>query len=154
MINKQYDLLLADDDFDDCMFFKEAVEELPFSVKLTTVNDGIELMQYLSTLKDFPDLLFLDLNMPRKGGMECLFEIKADAKLHQLQVVIFSTSLDNEVVNQLYELGANHYIRKPGEFSQLKKVIFEAIEVATQKNQEKPEKKNLLSSSTIKLNDT
>ena len=60
-------LLLADDDSDDCFFFKEALEELTISAKLTTVNDGVQLMKLLSTTgTPLPDALFLDLNMPRK----------------------------------------------------------------------------------------
>ncbi len=70
-------LLLADDDTDDCFFFKEALEELPVSAKFTFVNDGVQLMQLLIVNDtSLADALFLDLNMPRKNGFECLSEIK------------------------------------------------------------------------------
>ncbi len=145
MIDRQYNLLLADDDLDDCMFFREALEELPFSAKLTTVNDGIELMRHLSTTANsFPDVLFLDLNMPRKSGMECFFEIKSNIRLQLLPIIIFSTSMDTEVVNRLHEKGANYYIKKPGEFSQLKMAIHDAIKMTIQKPREKPERKNFV----------
>jgi CheY-like chemotaxis protein len=126
-------LLLADDDADDCFFFKEALEEVCISAKLVTVNDGVRLMELLYAKEiQLPDAIFLDLNMPRKSGLECLSEIKANEKLTNLPVIIFSTSLDINVVNLLYEKGACYYIRKPGEFDKLKKVIFEAVTLTSQ----------------------
>ena len=117
-------LLLADDDTDDCFIFNEALDELNLSAKLTTVNDGVELMQLLSANDTLlPDALFLDLNMPRKSGFECLSEIKISDKLMNLPVIIYSTSLNMEVVDLLYQKGAYYYICKPGEFDKLKKVI-------------------------------
>ena len=121
-------LLLADDDKDDCLLFKEALEELPVSAELTMVDNGEELMRRLSKKAgELPSVIFLDLNMPRKNGFECLAEIKQSEKLKNLPVVIFSTSLDPEVVNMLYTRGAQYYIRKPSEFSRLKEVIDTAI---------------------------
>lgn len=132
-------ILLADDDVDDCTFFEEALKELPVSASLSIVNDGVQLITYLSTVSEkLPGLLFLDLNMPRKGGMECLSEIKSNNKLKNLPVVIFSTSLNNDVADRLYQKGAHYYIRKPGEYGQLKKVIFEAITRTAQNNFTQP----------------
>ncbi|WP_035455913.1 response regulator [Algoriphagus terrigena] len=129
-----YHLLLADDDLDDCTFFEDALEELPISATLLTVNDGVQLMNFLSAKFDsLPDALFLDLNMPRKSGFECLSEIKLTDNLKDLPVIIFSTSLDMEVVNLLYQQGAHYYVRKPGEYNKLKKVILEAVTL-TSKN--------------------
>ena len=130
-------LWLADDDEDDCLFFKEALEELPGDSSLVTVNNGEELMLALAT-RPSPDVLFLDLNMPRKNGFECLCEIKLNENLRSLPVIIYSTSFDPEVVKLLYEKGAHHYIRKPGEFSALKKVILEALSVIAVKNPVRP----------------
>ena len=126
-------LLLSDDDLDDCTFFKEAVAESPVKAKITTVNDGVELMELLLK-KDqtLPHALYLDLNLPRKNGFDCLTEIKQNEKLRQIPVIIFSTSFDTEVVNLLYERGANYYIRKPADFSHLKKVISKSIELISQ----------------------
>lgn len=134
-------LLLADDDTDDCLFFKEALEELPVSTKLTTVNDGVQLMHLLSE-KDLPlpDALFLDLNMPRKSGIECLNEIKIINSLISLPVIIYSTSLNKEVVDLLYQKGALYYICKPGEFDKLKNVIFKAITLVKQSKFMQPER--------------
>jgi len=130
MMNKTpLNLLLADDDLDDCIFFKEALEELPVSAKLTTVHDGVKLMQLLETGQPLPDVLYLDLNMPRKNGLDCLNEIKQDEKLKQIPIIIFSTSFDSDVVDFLHERGAKFYICKPAEFSHLKKIIFKSIEL-------------------------
>ena len=139
-----FNLLLADDDTDDRMFFEEALEELPISTSLKMVNDGERLMELLTAKPEpFPDILFLDLNMPRKTGIECLTEIKRNENLKTLPVIIYSTSLDPEIVNMLYEQGAHLYIRKPGEFTKLKKVILEALTI-TGPNLPKPSKENFV----------
>ncbi|MEB2782843.1 response regulator [Algoriphagus sp. C2-6-M1] len=141
MTKNSLNLLLADDDMDDCFFFKTALGGLPISTELITVNDGVQLMELLSvTETQLPDALFLDLNMPRKSGFECLSEIKVIDKLKDLPVIIFSTSLDIDVVNLLYEKGANYYIRKPGDFDILKKVIFEAVTLTSQSKLTQPER--------------
>src|SRR5215207_11517242 len=124
-MKQQYNLLLADDDEDDCDFFKEALDELLLPTSLVTVNDGVQLMDFLSEsgAENLPDILFLDLNMPRKNGLECLTEIKQLEEYKNLPVIIFSTSLDRDIVDLVYGKGAVYYIQKPGEFSKLKKVI-------------------------------
>ncbi|MBC8110037.1 MAG: response regulator [Verrucomicrobia bacterium] len=93
MISTHLNLLLADDDKDDRFFFEEALEELQVSIHLTTVNDGEQLTQLLiqqmtKLPNQLPDVLFLDLNMPRKNGFECLAEIKRTKKLQHLPVII------------------------------------------------------------------
>ncbi|MCD6065456.1 MAG: transcriptional regulator [Bacteroidetes bacterium] len=120
-------LLLADDDKDDCLLFKEALDELPFDTQLTTVNDGEQLMNYLLNSGQLPSALFLDLNMPRKNGFECLAEIRTNEQLKKLPVIIISTSYDSDVSRTLYNNGANHYICKPNEFEKLKKAIHKAL---------------------------
>lgn len=138
-------LLLADDDIDDCLFFKEAVEEINLSIQLTTVNDGVQLMNFLGANKDqLPDIIFLDLNMPRKSGVECLAEIKLDNCLKKLPIVIISTSMDTEVINKLYQNGAHYYIRKPGDFTVLKQVIQEATTRLSLTNSLQPERCNFI----------
>ena len=122
--------MLADDDMDDCEYFKDALDEINYKVDLTVVNDGMELMNTLLSPKDFkPDILFLDLNMPKKSGMECLDEIKSTEKLNDIPIIIFSTSSDRTVINRMYENGAHHYIQKPTQFSSLKSVIEKAIKI-------------------------
>jgi CheY-like chemotaxis protein len=138
-------ILLADDDLDDCMFFKEALEEIPVATNLTTVNDGVELMQLLkSDAITLPDALYLDLNMPRKNGYDCLLEITKIEKLKQVPVIIYSTSFDSEVVNQLKEWGARYYIRKPAEFSNLKKVLLKSLQLLNDEKKLKPGKEHFV----------
>jgi CheY-like chemotaxis protein len=138
-------ILLADDDNDDCMFFKEALEELCVACNLTIVNDGQHLMQLLGkNLSGCFDVLFLDLNMPRKNGIACLKEIKSSEKLNHLPVIIFSTSFDKQNADLLYALGAHHYICKPAEFSQLKKLIQQALALVSQNNMAPRSKENFM----------
>jgi CheY-like chemotaxis protein len=134
MAKTKLNLLLADDDEDDCLFFREVLEELPLNTNLQTVHDGVELMNYLDSLEQLPDVLFLDLNMPLKKGAECLSEIKQNDKLKKLPVVIISTSLDMDVVNSLHQNGAHYYIRKPGNFSKLEQLIHTALTLITENN--------------------
>ena len=130
---KQLNILLADDDMDDCIFFRQAVEELLSPNNLKVVHDGEQLMQYLTNdVIALPHVLFLDINMPRKNGFECLSEIKQSEKLKQLPVIMFSTSFEQEVINQLYQNGAQYFIRKPSEFSQFKKIIQETLALIVQ----------------------
>ena len=125
---KQLNILHADDDFDDCIFFKEALKELNLPTHHMVVHDGEQLMQYLTKeSNDLPHVLFLDLNMPRKNGYECLTEIKFNKRLKQVTIIIFSTSYEQEIVNRLYKNGAHYYIRKPSDFSQFKNVIQQAF---------------------------
>ena len=121
-------ILLADDDKDDCLLFKDALGELPLSTSLTTVNDGERLMQHLQIASaNLPHVLFLDLNLPRKNGFECLTEIKKHSLLKKIPVVIYSTSYDERMSNQLFDSGAHYYICKPADYEELKKVIHRAL---------------------------
>ncbi len=121
-------LLLADDDDDDCLLFKEALEELPVDAHLTTVQDGEQLMRGLTTnTGPLPDALFLDLNLPRMGGHQCLEELKADPRLRQIPVIILSTSFSEELADRLYQLGARNCLLKPCEFSQLRQLIQQTL---------------------------
>ena len=145
MIRTPLNVLLADDDEDDCLFFKVALEDLSVDSCLTTVNNGEQLMRELNARTErLPDIIFLDLNMPRKPGFECLREIKQDEKLKCLTVIVYTTSLDRDVMDLLYENGAQHYIRKPGDFNQLKKVISKAIKIAGTGNPPKPPKEKFI----------
>jgi DNA-binding NarL/FixJ family response regulator len=82
--------------------------------------------------------------MPRKNGFECLSEIKLSKKLNQLPVIIFSTSFEQEVVNQLYQNGAQYFIRKPSEFSQFKKIIQHSLALIAQENISQPTRENFV----------
>lgn len=130
---KKLNILLADDDQDDCVFFKNAIEELLPSTELNVVNDGEELMRYLAENEEqLPHVLFLDINMPRKNGIECLADIKRNRNLKDIPVVMFSTSNAWDTINMLFKGGAHVYIHKPSDFGQLKKVIHNAIPLAAE----------------------
>lgn len=133
-----FKILLAEDDEDDCLFFKEALEELPIHFQLFIVNNGTQLMKWFTNTEELPHVLFLDLNMPQKNGFECLADIKRKETLESLPVIIFSTSYDKEIANLLHKNGAHYYIRKPSEFSQLKTVLHNALKMIEKDNSEKP----------------
>lgn len=139
-----FKLLLADDDVDDRFFFQDSLSKLPIKTNLTTVTNGVELMDLLLTKEqDLPDVVFLDLNMPLKSGFECLSEIMAHDKFRNLPIIICSTSMDEPLLNSLYELGAFHFILKPGEYSKLKDVIFKGLSSIADKSN-KPSKDNFV----------
>ena len=127
-------ILLADDDMDDCLFFKDVLNELKLAVQLSTVHDGEQLMLQLQATAVLPDAIFLDLNLPRKSGFECLAEIKNNPYLKHLPVVIFSTSYDQEKANFLYNIGAHYYICKPSDFEELKVVVNRAMTLLSENN--------------------
>ena len=130
MSNKPIHVLLADDDEDDRTFFADAFGEIKIKTKVETVNDGVELMDIL-TKRDapLPHVLFLDLNMPRKGGMECLMEIRSMEKFKDIAVAIYSTSSTEEDIENTFVKGANIYIKKPNDFVVLKRILTEVITI-------------------------
>lgn len=123
-------ILLADDDKDDRLFFKYAMEELKIKTRVTTVNDGVYLMEYLNQPDvELPHVVFLDLNMPRKGGIQCLKEIRSDKKFKDLSIAIYSTSGSEKDIEESFIQGANIYITKPNDFNSLKKILAEVINI-------------------------
>ncbi|ABG60778.1 response regulator [Cytophaga hutchinsonii] len=128
MQNELIRVMLADDDEDDRLFFKEAFDEIKIKTSVTTLNNGIELMNYL-TKPDavLPHVLFLDLNMPGKTGIDCLKEIKQIDRLKNIAIAIYSTSASDEDIEETFVQGANVYIKKPHEFSTLKNILSDVI---------------------------
>lgn len=120
-------LLLADDDQDDRLFFKDAVAKSGIAVEIDSVTDGEKLMQYLSNNRPLPDLVFMDLNMPCKNGSECLEEIRKSDDLNAVTIAVYSTSGEDRDVNMMFELGANIFIKKPNDFKLLCKIIEEVL---------------------------
>jgi len=124
-------ILVADDDEDDCLLIKEAISENKLDTSLFTVNDGEELMDYLYHRNKYqnhmdsprPDLILLDLNMPRKDGREALQEIKNDDDLKKIPVVILTTSSTQDDILKTYKTGANSFITKPITFEGMVEVI-------------------------------
>ena len=137
-------ILMADDDEDDCLLASEALAESRLPNKLYIVRDGEELMDYLYRRGQYteeynsprPELILLDLNMPKKDGREALKEIKADSYLRNIPVVVLTTSRAEEDIVYSYSLGANSFIVKPMSFACLVKVMksignywFETVEL-------------------------
>lgn len=122
--------MLADDDEDDRLFFKEAFEEVKIRYDISTFSDGEQLMEHLNNNENpLPDIIFLDLNMPRKSGMECLKEIRANDRLKRISVAIYSTSSNEQDIEDTFVAGANVYIRKPNDFNMLKKVLSDVVHI-------------------------
>lgn len=145
MTHDELFILLADDDEDDRLFFKDAIEELKVRTVVNTVNDGVQLMEYLNTPDvQLPNVVFLDLNMPRKDGMECLREIRSDARLKDLSIAIYSTSSSEEDIEETFVRGANIYIKKPNDFAALKKILAEVISLNWQYHTSGLNKENFL----------
>lgn len=141
---KPITILLADDDADDRLLVREAFEENHLLNALDMVEDGEELMDYLRRRGKFagqaarPGMILLDLNMPRKSGLEALREIKADADLRTIPVIILTTSKAEEDVIRSYELGVNSFIVKPVTFESLVELVktlgrywFQMVELPT-----------------------
>lgn len=123
-------ILLADDDEDDRTFFSEAIMELKMNNKLTLFKDGIDLIDYLVDPDvRLPHILFLDLNMPGKTGIECLKEIRANIRFKDISIAIYSTSSSEKDIEDTFVEGANIYITKPNDFSTLKKVIKDVVNI-------------------------
>jgi two-component system, response regulator len=124
-------ILMAEDDADDRLLVREAWEESRLANELRFVEDGEELMDYLHhsgrhadpASSPRPDLVLLDLNMPRKGGRECLEEIKKDPGLKDIPVVILTSSKEEEDVVRSYDLGVNSYIMKPVTFERMLEIV-------------------------------
>jgi CheY-like chemotaxis protein len=120
-------ILMADDDADDRMLTKDALEESRVLNELRFVQDGEELMDYLHRRGKYadaesspkPGLILLDLNMPKKDGREALKEIKSDPNLRRIPVVIMTTSKAEEDIFRSYDFGASSFITKPVTFDRL-----------------------------------
>ena len=131
MENTVLKIVLADDDESDRLLFSEAFGELKAKTRIHTVNNGTQLMEYLvKNVADLPDLVFLDLNMPRKNGLECLKEIKSNKKYQDISIAIYSTSASKTDIDETFSNGANVYIKKPSDFGILKQLLTKVVTAA------------------------
>lgn len=137
MENKPLFILLADDDEADRLLFVEIFSALKIKTIVETFHNGTELMQFLNKKEALlPHLLFLDLNMPLKDGLQCLKEIRSNEKLKNISVAIYSTSNNQKDIEETFSNGANIYITKPSDFNTLQKVLEKAVITAYQYQQE------------------
>ncbi len=130
---KSTHILFSDDDTDDALLFTQAADLMTSSILLSFAEDGEQLMRYLSK-EMLPDLIFLDLNMPVKNGIECLREIRSDRKLDWLPVIIYTTSDNPRDVDMCYDLKANLYVVKPTSFENIIKTLKKVINMDFKKN--------------------
>lgn len=121
-------LIVADDDEDDQMLLKEAIEDYSNEIQITAIPDGRELMNRLSQ-EEKPQLILLDLNMPYKNGTECLKEIKSNPKWQHIPVVILSTSRNTRDIEICFNYGANLFFTKPCSFYSLKTLIHSILSI-------------------------
>lgn len=128
--NQILNVALADDDEDDRLFFQEAIEDIAIKTKLSLLNDGKELMDYLNLPNTIlPNLVFLDLNMPIKNGMQCLKEIRSNPALNKICIAIYSTSSSEKDIEETFVNGANIYLNKPNSFSKLREAIEKVLQI-------------------------
>jgi len=119
-MNKNRIILIVDDDDDDRALFSDAVKEVDENIKCISASDGHHALNLLrnETLA-LPDYIFLDLNMPRLSGKQCLAEIKKNSRLVNIPVIIYSTTRRPEDVEETKKLGALHFITKPTLFNEI-----------------------------------
>jgi CheY-like chemotaxis protein len=122
------EVLLVEDDPGDVLMTREAFEEHKVGNRLNVVSDGVDALAYLRKEKPFedatrPDLILLDLNLPKRDGREVLAEIKNDSVLRQIPVVVLTTSQADEDVVRSYQLHANAYVTKPVDFDRFVNVV-------------------------------
>ena len=123
-------IVLADDDSDDRELFEEAVAVVDPCIKISMAKDGEELMEFLKE-NAAPDLIFLDLNMPRKNGKECLIEIMTSNTWNSIPVIIYTTSLNPADIEETFTHGAHHFLRKPNSYEELKNILHKILKDPT-----------------------
>jgi CheY-like chemotaxis protein len=132
-------IIFVDDDEDDHFFFEKALDEIAIPTHLTCFINGEDLMQFLSkNTLNLPDIIFLDMNMPRKNGLDCLIEIKQNKKLRHIPVIIYSTAYHKDILDCLYENDAFHCIRKSSDSKQTKKALTAVLESILKKQNQHP----------------
>lgn len=114
-------ILMADDDKDDYEILKEAAEKTGEPLKITYAANWIQLWRLIS--KALPDLLFLDLNMPVKDGIECLQLLRDDPKYDSVPIMIYSTSVNKTDIDKAYKTGANYFIVKPNTIDDITNIV-------------------------------
>jgi len=124
-------ILMADDDVEDCMLVRDALAETGRDCDMRFVRDGEELFDYLRREGEYvdgrdappPDLILLDLKMPRKDGRETIRDLKADSRFRGIPVVALTTSSASDDVEVSYDTGVNSYITKPATFRELVEIL-------------------------------
>jgi CheY-like chemotaxis protein len=138
-------ILYADDDADDHEFFREALNETKSNTTLITVNGGHELMKFLAQADgQLPDIIFLDVSMPRKNGKQCLQEIRSNNLLDHIPVIMFSTSAYKEDIDETFKNGASLYVSKPSFIRDEVKILEKIFSLNWQEDLLKPDRKRFV----------
>ena len=116
-------IILAEDDEEDVDLFKDVLTDLAIDINLEVAANGVVLMKMLEETEVFPDLIFLDLNMPLKNGMLCLEEIRANERWKNIKVVILSTSSHQDQMKAAYDKGADFYMTKSASYTDFKNAV-------------------------------
>lgn len=117
-MKKSIRILLVDDDADDQLYFKDAINEISPHLECDVANNGREALQNI-VIPPPPDVIFLDLNMPVMNGYECLTELKKTSEYKHIPVIIFTTSKNERDIERTQKLGASLFFTKPSNFSTL-----------------------------------
>ena len=120
-------ILAVDDDPDDRALFKEAVAEIDSAIRCVLAQDGFEALEFLNTTTLLPDFIFLDLNMPRMNGKECLIKIKEIKKIASIPVIMHSTSKSTKDESEFLNLGASLFLEKSCDFQDICTIISNVI---------------------------
>ena len=126
--NKGYKFLVADDDADDFLFLKDALEEIAPQVEVAHLDSCLKLVDMMKE-SEIPDLIFLDLNMPVLSGRDCMKQIRVHQHWKDVPVIIYSTSKAEKDVNSCQKDGANLYIVKPNSFQSLLNLIRKVMSI-------------------------
>ena len=124
-MEKPKTFFLIDDDVDDIFLFREVLESIDPELKFLSAENGEIGLQMLKTSGDLPDIIFLDLNMPKMDGREVLKMVKSNEMYRKIPVIVFSTTKNQLEVRRCYDLGANTYIVKPVSYDTLVETIRE-----------------------------
>ncbi len=129
--NTTIKVVLVDDDAEDREFFQEVIDELPYEIQLTMYKNGQEFVDGLVESKNsLPDLVFLDLNMPIKSGIQSLKEVRQMEEFKKIPIIaIYSTSISPQDQADTFHLGADAYICKPNDYRELKRLISKIFEM-------------------------
>ena len=122
-------IILAEDDADDADIFTDTLADIAKDVKVEVFSDGQMLLDALQNTTDFPDLIFLDLNMPIKNGFQCLEEIKKTELWKNVKVIILSTSSYPEQIKRAYDLGADLYFTKSTSYVEFKDTLANCLKL-------------------------